>query len=137
MFNVADCFRRAFWSMYRLSCCCRRYAKPLRRQMRLWCLASAAHAQPDGRYALLRLLCPARRSIALACVCGLLRSVAFRPERAHERDLYAARIQLTPSITLDGVGRAWRRDPDHAVKRTGCRADLRTACAVWSRAHSP
>ncbi len=26
--------------------------------------------------------------------------VAFRPERAHERDLYAARIQLTPSITL-------------------------------------
>ena len=26
--------------------------------------------------------------------------VAFRPERAHERDLYAARVQLTPSITL-------------------------------------
>ncbi|MBL9004082.1 MAG: GIY-YIG nuclease family protein [Myxococcales bacterium] len=98
MFNVADCFRRVFLVYVLL----------------VMLPARQAAAQANAPAVPLPVLRMPNLAVGTRCFGFLpctqidrfglrLRAaalVAFRPERAHERDLYAARIQLTPSITL-------------------------------------
>ena len=99
MFIVADCLRRVF-----LVCVLLAMLLPTRQ-------VSAQANAPVAPLPVLRmpnlavgtrcfgfLPCTAIDRFGLRLRAAAL--VAFRPERAHERDLYAARVQLMPSITL-------------------------------------